>query len=315
MKRSSVWTVTEFGESPVSRVAEHALRKRLDAVWAELVAASGPQHHPERVYRLRVATRRTLAAFSAFRAVLPAKRRSWFEKRLRRVRKAASDTRDLDVLTSRLAREQGFAERSEGRSPAAARARERLVTMLTKRRDVSRRPIQEVHDELRAADWGGRVEQLLEQVASSGWTQSFVSYGHRRFRRLLRDFFDRTGGKLTDAATIHRLRIEGKRLRYALEIFAVVFPKQELTACHQSLERLQRFLGDFTDHASAADWFHRWSREKGVGSERSTLAELRRVEDRRADDAQRAFVKWWKPSRRRALRRRFERALEKRKPA
>jgi len=315
MKRSNTWAVTGVGSSPVSRVAERTLRKRLDAVWSELAAACGPRHDPERVHRLRVATRRTLAALTAFRGLLPAKRRGWFEKRLRRIRRAAGDTRDLDVLTSRLARESAIESQAAARSPAAARARERLVTMLAKRRDVSRRPIQEVRDDLQAADWSGQVEQLLETLASSGRRETFFRYGRRRFRRLLDEFFEHTDRKLKDAVEIHRLRIEGKKLRYALEIFASVFPPHELTACHEALERLQESLGDFTDHASAADRFRRWSREKGVGPDRRTLTDLERFEDRRADESRRAFAKWWKPARRRALRRRFERALKTRKPA
>jgi CHAD domain-containing protein len=309
MKRSSVWAVTEPGGQPVVRVAERTLRKRLEAVWSELAAACRPRHDPERVHRLRVATRRTLAALTAFRDLVPTKRRVWFVKWLRRVRKAAGTTRDLDVLTGRLQQEP---EQALG---GAARARARLVAMLAKRREVSRQPILGVRQELQAADWAGQVEKLLAGLVSSGRGETFTIYGRHRFRQLLDDFFVRADRKLRDAADIHRLRIEGKKLRYALEIFAAVFPPAELAACHAALEQLQETLGEFTDHASAADRFRRWAREEGVGPDRRTLAELRRLEDARAEEARRAFVKWWKPGRRRALRRSFERTLKIRKPA
>ena len=315
MARSNSWAVAETGKAPVVQVAERTLRKRLEAVWSELAAACRPSHDPERVHRLRVATRRTLAAFAAFRGLVPASERDWFEKRLRRIRRAAGDTRDLDVLTGRLERESPRTGGGDQRSARASRARERLVAMLAKRRDVSRRPIQEVRDELRTADWAGRVETLLDEVAGCGRAESFAAYGRRRFRRLLEDFFRRADRRLKDAADIHRLRIEGKKLRYALEIFAAVFPAAELAACHDNLEQLQETLGEFTDHASAADRFRRWSREKGVGPDRRTLADLRRLEDERAEVAKQAFIKWWKPSRRRALRRSFERPLRGRRPA
>jgi CHAD domain-containing protein len=307
MKRAISWAVTEAGDQPVGQVAERTLRKRLEAVWSELTAACRPRHDPERVHRLRVATRRTLAALAAFRGLVPDKRRVWFEKRLRRIRKAAGTTRDLDVLSGRL-------QQDSPRERAGA-ARARLVAMLARRREVSREPIHAVRDQLRSEDWAGRVEKLLAGLATSRPRASFAGYGRPRFRRLLDEFFRRADRKLKDAASIHRLRIEGKKLRYALEIFAPVFPPAELAACHAALEQLQETLGEFTDHASAADRFRRWAREEGVGPDRRALAELRRLEDERAEEARRAFVKWWKPARRRALRRRFERTLETRKPA
>jgi hypothetical protein len=53
------------------------------------------------------------------------------------------------------------------------------------------------------------------------------------------------------------------------------------------------------------------AREDGVGVDRTTLVALRRHEEHRAEKARRAFVKWWKPSRRRALRRNLEQTLER----
>ncbi len=315
MKRSSAWAVADGPKTPVVRVAARTLRKRLDAVWSDLAAACRPRHDPERVHRLRVATRRTLAALTAFRPLVPPKRRAWFEKRLRQIRRAAGTTRDLDVLTGRLTREPSAVDGDSGRGTKAARARERLVAMLSNRREVSRQPIRAARDELRAAGWDSRVERLLDGMRAADCDEDFATYGRRRLRRLLDRFFVRADRKLETAADIHRLRIEGKKLRYALEIFAPVLPAAGLASCHEALERLQETLGEFTDHASAADRFRRWAREKGVGPDRGAIAALRRLEDERADKARRAFVKWWKPARRRALRRSFERTIETRKPA
>jgi CHAD domain-containing protein len=314
MNRSSSWVVGDGGRTPVTKVAARTLRKRLEAVWRELAGACRPRHDPERVHQLRVATRRTLAALTAFRGVVPGKQRIWFEKRLRRIRRAAGSTRDLDVLTGRLEREAPRAAAVSPRDAKAALVRERLVTMLAKRREVSRQPIRAVRDELRAADWPARVERLIDAVLAAGSDETFAAFGRHRFRQMLDRFFSRADRRLDEAAEIHRLRISGKKLRYALEIFAPVFPAAERKACHEALERLQETLGEFTDHASAAERFRRWAREKGVGPDRKALAALRRIEDDRAEEARRAFVKWWKPARRRELRRSFERTV-RRKPA
>jgi CHAD domain-containing protein len=312
MKRARAWAVTDAGRTPVARVAARTLRKRLEAVWRELEAACRPRHDPERVHQLRVATRRTIAALAVFRGVVPAKQRAWFEKRLRRIRRVAGSTRDLDVLAGRLAHEVAIEAKPTSIAAKAVVVRGRLLAMLAKRREVARQPIRGMLDELTAIDWPARVERLVDGVRQSGRDEPFAAFGRRRFRQLVTRFFRRADRKLEDAADIHQLRIEGKKLRYALEIFASVFPDAERSACHDALESLQETLGEFTDHASAADRFRRWAREEGVGPDRQALVTLRRVEDTRAEEARRAFVKWWKPSRRRVLRRNFEQTVRRR---
>jgi CHAD domain-containing protein len=280
-------------------MAAKTLRRRLDAVWSELRRACDSGADAEHVHRLRVATRRALAAFEAFHPLLPARRRAWFEKRLRRLRRAAGETRDLDVLTDRLA------------TSTASRARSRLVAMLAKQRTKSCIPILEQRERLLEDDWQGRVSQLLERVRSRRRQPAFGSFARRRFKPMIKAFFAKADRKLRDADEIHELRIAGKKLRYALEIFATVFPLRVRSRCQESLEQLQETLGGFTDHAAAADRFARWARSPDAGANRKLLAELCRDENTQADRARKVFSSWWKPSRRRTLRRRFERTLQR----
>ncbi len=310
MKRSVAWAVTGSGQVAVTRVAARTLRKRLETVWSELRATCRQRHDPEHVHQLRVATRRTLAALTAFRGVVPEKHRCWFEKRLRKIRHAAGTTRDLDVLTCELARPPADGQAKHAR-PLAAQARVRLVNMLAKRRDVSREPMKEIREALVAGDWPGRVERLIDAVLMRESRETFAAYSRRRFPVLLDRFFDRADRKLIAADEIHQLRIAGKKLRYSLEIFAIAFPAATRTACQDALETLQETLGHFTDHAAAADRFRRWAREDGVGADRETLTALRRWEDRRAEEARRGFVKWWTHARRRDLRKSLERTLRR----
>jgi CHAD domain-containing protein len=241
---------------------------------------------------------------------MPEKQVAWFEKRLRTIRHAAGTTRDLDVLTDQLTRLPPSGHNAKA-CPLAARGRARLVTMLAKRRDVSREPIKEVRETLVASDWPGHVERLIETVASRPSRERFTAYAERRFPVLLERFFKRADRRLADPDEIHHLRIAGKKLRYALEIFAVAFPAAAREECQAALESLQEKLGKFTDHAAAADRFRRWLREDGMAADREALESLRRWEDHRAEKARRAFVKWWKPARRRALRRQFEQTLRR----
>jgi len=46
---------------------------------------------------------------------------------------------------------------------------------------------------------------------------------------------------------LHRLRIDGKKLRYLLEFFRAVFPAETVDPAIASLKRLQDNLGEFND--------------------------------------------------------------------
>jgi len=303
------WAVIEAAGVPVRLVAARTLRHRFDAVWDEVRGAVVHPEDAERVHRLRVATRRTLAAFEAFDELLPPRRRVWFRRKLRDLRRAAGEARDIDVLTTRL--RAGAAERPAARSPESRRARARLVTMLSRQREISRQPIRDVYETLVAADWTGRVDRLVDRVGADRRQTAFGRYARRRLRRLVLRFFGRADRRLRSAEELHALRIEGKKLRYALEIFAGALSPDVRHGCEGALERLQATLGVFTDHAAAADRFRRWARDERMVPDRDTLTELRRQEAALAEHARRRFAKWWNGSRRRSLRQTFERSLQR----
>lgn len=301
MKLSNTWIVVEDGHRPAGLVAARTLRKRLDAVWRELATAgAGSPHDVERVHQLRVATRRAIAAIDAFHDLLPGKRAEWFTKQLRRVRRAAGEARDLDVLTSRLAEEYGH--------DRGGQARRRLVAMLSKQREVARQPIRFEYERL-LDEWLERVDRLLAGIATGRSQPTFRAYARRRFRPMMQHFFAAADRKLRSVDEMHALRIAGKKLRYAMEIFASMFAPRIRARCYDALERLQETLGDFTDHAAAADRLRRLAHETSAAANRDVLERLRAREERRADQARKAFVKWWDAGRRRELRRRFERTL------
>ena len=309
-KNPGKWTVVDSEHMPARHVAMRTLRQRLAEVWAWLPkACSERQRDPESVHQLRVATRRALAALEAFRNLLPQKQVAWFEKQLRRIRRAASDARDLDVLTDRLA--ATAQPEATGPRPPTGKARARLVAMLSKQRESSCQPIRERHEKLLERDWAGRLERLLENLPAGRQQATFGTYARHRFRPMIRRFFAVADHRLRNAEELHELRIEGKKLRYAMEIFACVFPPAVRVRCTDALERLQKTLGDFTDHASAADRFRRWANDKSALANRDTLERLQREEESLADEARRNFSNWWSPTRRRGLMQRFERTLHR----
>ena len=80
-----------LGERPAGTVAFTKLRSVLAAVWQEIGEAGDPLADPETVHRLRVATRRSLAALAAFAPLTSTRKRRRFQRRLRQVRRAAGE--------------------------------------------------------------------------------------------------------------------------------------------------------------------------------------------------------------------------------
>lgn len=303
--------VTDSSDTPIGDVSGRVLRQRLGAVQEALDEACLGPGEPKHIHRLRVSTRRALATISAFRDLLPRKRRRWFERSLRRIRRAAGAARDLDVIVARFGHDSD--RRDEKPDGPAAAARRRLAAMLSRERIGSRQPVVEIHTAIANADWHGRVNALVGRISAGKRGQEPLrDYAQRRLRPLLRRFFNHAkGSRLRDEVDLHHLRLEGKRLRYTLEIFASVFPDHVLGRCDRSLESMQERLGEFTDHATAANRMRSWADRHIEGLERSELVAIRKQESVRAARARRAFVRWWSPSRRRALQRRIERTLRR----
>src|SRR6476660_2326993 len=108
MAASGKWIEGIGPETTVGDAARRSLELRLAVVAHTLpLAAHLADHDIEHVHRLRVATRRAAAALKLYRDWLPEKTRRWFKKRLRQIRRAAGEARDLDVLIQRLQRESG----------------------------------------------------------------------------------------------------------------------------------------------------------------------------------------------------------------
>lgn len=285
----------------VRHVAVRSLRSRLDGVWADLHAAARADSAPETVHRLRVATRRTLAALEVFADTIPAGSRDWFVKRLSRLRRAAGEARDLDVLADHLITD----------AAGLPRDRDRLVAMLARRRAASRSPIREQRRKLIDADWPRRCERLVAAVGRRRRHRRFDSFARRRFKPMIDGFFTAADHRLRSADELHALRIAGKRLRYALEIFAPAFPPRVRGDCQHALERLQKSLGEYTDHAALADRLAEWAESSAAGEGRDLLLSLHRRERHVAEASRKSFSRWWNRRRRRALRRAFEKTTRR----
>jgi CHAD domain-containing protein len=218
---------------------------------------------------------------------VPRRQRRWFKKSLRRIRRAAGEARDLDVLTMRCR------AAAAARPPAAGgAARKHLADMLAKKRPPTRRELEDEITNLLARDWNGQAAALLVAIESAATTETIVSFARRRSRRLVRRFLAHLDHCLHDDREIHRLRVHPKKLRYSLELFTAAAPTAEVTACVRGLRRLQARLGEFTDHAAAAERLRLWSQGEADDRARRTLVDASRQESALAKQARRGCIRW-----------------------
>jgi CHAD domain-containing protein len=85
----------------------------------------------------------------------------------------------------------------------------------------------------------------------------------KAYRRLIRE-----GSAIDDDspnAMLHDLRITGKKLRYLLEFFQSLYPKDELNKLVSALKKLQNVLGDFQDSEVQSHAIRDFAREMAEG--------------------------------------------------
>ena len=117
--------------------------------------------------------------------------------------------------------------------------------------------------------------------------------------QLLRDLDTAAGQDLDDYAHLHQVRIAGKRLRYAMEVFGECFAPPFREKLYPAVEEMQEILGRANDShvaslrlAELRDRLRKaaptaWSRL------RPGVEALLRHHQRRVPQERRRFLKWW----------------------
>lgn len=206
------------------------------------------------VHKMRVATRRIRAAWRVFGAAVGPRLRRRYVAELRSVARALGAVRDFDVQLERLA-----AYRLRVGGPAGA-ALEPLADEWHSRREIAAA-------ELRQTIASDAYERFVgDYHAFAEAPQAAEARAGRRVR-------DAAGGlvwaayeamlahdattEFADAAALHDLRIDGKRLRYTLEFLREVLPgPADLLIA--DVTRLQDHLGLLNDAQIAAEMARGW---------------------------------------------------------
>ena len=289
MRPSGKWIDID-PESSVCDAARRSLQARLTAVVHHLpLAAYHAQQDTEHVHRLRVSTRRAVAAQKIYRDWLPPKQGKWVRKRLRRIRRTAGTARDLDVLAERLNREYGdcaapiVAKINQDRAgvhPAIVRLAKRM-----RRRDRFIRKTAKL------------VEGIGATSASSDAAAAtpFRDWAALQLAEFATQFFSAQPAAGADIAALHQFRIRAKALRYAVEALAPAFGPELRKVYYPVIEELQERLGKINDHVTARDQLREWSVE--VASDRDLFCEAADHEVARLTDEIADFAEWWTPER------------------
>jgi CHAD domain-containing protein len=298
------WITNARPNQPVTGVAAASLQSRLKQVRRYLPrAARRAEQDTEHIHQLRVWTRRAAAALEIFQPFLPKRRAKWMRSQLKRIRKAAGDARDLDVLLDRL---EHWSNPPGDLAP--------LICDVRRRRQAAQPAVVEVDRELGERDLlKRRCRQLLKRVRirqeSSQEAACYGAWSDRQLAAVIDPFFDAAAADLSDLENLHALRIAGKQLRYTMELVAGAYPGRFRKKLYGEISALQEKLGAINDHRVAQARFLTWSEETPDEYFSQLLRELASAEKELLVQERTAFFAWWTPQRSAGLRIAFDEML------
>ena len=203
---------------------------------------------PAALHQARVAMRRLRSAFTFFRPVIADARFAELREEVRWFTDQLGEARNLDVLLKRVPRgkQAGTADRDLRRTLEEARQRA-YGTVLEALASLRLRRL---------------MLDLVGWIETGSWRsgdparQSLVSFGRGRLDKRWRKV--KKGGRhlaSLEAEPLHSLRIEVKKLRYAVEFLASLETREEAIerrkAFSAALEDMQEHLGELNDVETA----------------------------------------------------------------
>jgi len=235
----------------------------------------------EFLHDYRVAVRRTRSALMQIREVFPAHLVAYFKGEFAKLGRLTSPLRDLDVY---LLNEEAFRRML----PPVLRAG--IDPLFEHLKEQRKRALKDVGVELKSEKYDTLLSKwdfYLAQPAPEEMDPTAQNAGKpvielaceriaKRYRRVIREGESILEAEIVDDDKLHELRIDCKKLRYLLEFFASLFPKEDIKALVRQLKRLQDNLGDFNDYCNQCDYLLHISHEIPLDAEssRATIASI-----------------------------------------
>jgi CHAD domain-containing protein len=228
---------------PITTAARRVLGVRLGVVRDYLpLAVHEPDKDPEHVHQLRVGTRRAGAALDIFSLCLSPKVWKAARKQLRRLRRAAAEARDWDVFLIGL---------SEWQKQQPASHRPGLDFLIG--HGDARRQVAQAHLEEAVTGHSLDIDRFVAQTVRAvrkpqdAAVRRLIDLARPWLANLIRELDQAASGNLDDYEHLHQVRIIGKRLRYAMEVFADCFAPAFREEIYPAVEEMQEILGNAND--------------------------------------------------------------------
>ena len=263
-------------DAPIGRVALAVLRGQFAALLAK-EAGTRLGDDREELHDMRVASRRLRAALSLFAEVLPPSAEKLHDD-LRWVGHTLGAVRDLDVQLEQL---EGrlFEVPEPDRKPLAA-----VRALLEAKRSAAREAMLEALDSRRYELFVGRFGRLLRSARgrASGPASlpalavapDLIEERFRAFRKSAEKI-----GVDSPTADYHRVRIRGKRFRYALQFLADLYPGQT-SPLIKRVVALQDILGLHQDAEVAIERLRQLAGEHGAELHPRTIFAMGEIAER-----------------------------------
>ena len=211
----------------------------------------------EFLHDFRVAIRRTRSGLDMIKKVLEPKISVRFKEEFRFLGKITGPVRDLDVYL--LMEEDYKARLPDHLQKGLCYFFEDLAEQRETEQEKLVQALQSLQYETIIKDW----KKYLRQKKKTEVAKKTPAIGimankiiRKRFERVLCD------GRAIDADTpdesLHRLRIQGKKLRYCLEFFSSLYPAKEMKLLIKQLKALQNNLGLFNDLSVQQDMLNNY---------------------------------------------------------
>ena len=225
----------------------------------------------EDLHKLRVAVRRSRAALREARSLLGDEQGRTLRDELKWLGGRLGPARDLDVLIARLR-----GEVTELENPDAASAA-KIVAQLEDERAAAQRELLETLDSQRYADVLALLAQVVEAPPVAAGDISLARLTQREYRKLKRQV--EALGAAASSDSLHRARIQAKRLRYATELSLRVLGKKG-EGVVSAAKTFQDVVGAHQDAVVAEEYIRtavRRSRGVGAGIAAGRLIERERA--------------------------------------
>lgn len=272
---------------PALQVAHQVIKQRVRAAvqyWQQVAQRDQPR--VEDIHQLRVWSRRAIAAVQLFAPFLAPEAATEVTRILNKARKRAGRARDCDVLlktldkSARALLRDSLAALREQREAAAVKLRKAY------RKHVRSGELREWCQKLQPKSLAGKKVKALPVLEFGPWFQ-------QRLAAVSADFVAQLEPTRLAARRIHSLRIDAKRVRYALEIGLPSLPKQAGERLYAGLEVLQEQLGQICDDQALAQQYRDLAQDLKPGKRVELIAAAERHELGARAGATK-FGRWWK---------------------